>query len=209
MLGCVTQAGEQAFALARNVVLASKLPDSVPAVTIDRQCGSSQQAIHFAAQAVMSETQDIVVAAGVESMTRVPMFSNMALHQKEGLGDGPFSASILARYGVKGLAIIGAQKIADKYGFSREELDRFALLSHQRAAAATEAGAFAAEIVPVPVGDGDHVHDEGIRSDASLEAIGSVKPSARGRRDNRRQCEPDLRWRFCRASGQRPCAEDA
>lgn len=111
ILGRVTQAGEQAFALARNVVLASKLPDSVPAVTIDRQCGSSQQAIHFAAQAVMSETQDIVVAAGVESMTRVPMFSNMALHQKEGLGDGPFSASILARYGVKGFSqFIGAQK---------------------------------------------------------------------------------------------------
>jgi acetyl-CoA C-acetyltransferase len=88
ILGCVTQAGEQAFALARNVVLASKLPDSVPAVTIDRQCRSSQPAIHFAAQAVMSETQDIVVAAGVESMTRVPMFSNMALHQKEGLEGG-------------------------------------------------------------------------------------------------------------------------
>jgi hypothetical protein len=122
VLGCVTQAGEQAFALARNVVLASKLPDSVPAVTIDRQCGSSQQAIHFAAQAVMSETQDIVVAAGVESMTRVPMFSNMTLHQKEGLGDGPSSASILARYGVKGFSqFIGAQKMADKYGFSRED----------------------------------------------------------------------------------------
>jgi acetyl-CoA C-acetyltransferase len=181
VLGCVTQAGEQAFALALNVVLASKLPDSVPAVTIDRQCGSSQQAIHFAAQAVMSETQDIVVAAGVESMTRVPMFSNITLHQKEGLGDGPFSASILARYGVKGFSqFIGAQKMADKYGFSREDLDRFALLSHQRAAVATKAGAFTAEIVPVPVGDDHHVHEEGIRSDASLEAIGSVKPLQEG-----------------------------
>ena len=129
----------------------------------------------------MSETQDIVVAAGVESLTRVPMFSNITLHQKEGLGDGPFSASILARYGVKGFSqFIGAQKMADKYGFSREDLDRFALLSHQRAAAATEAGAFTTEIVPVPVGDGDHVHDEGIRSDASLKAIGSVKPLQEG-----------------------------
>src|ERR1700722_892516 len=101
ILGCVTQAGEQAFAFGRNAVLASKLPESVPAVTIDRQCGSSQQAVQFAAQAVMSGTQDIVIAAGAESMTRAPMFSNIALHQKAGLGVGPFSDRIKKRYGVE------------------------------------------------------------------------------------------------------------
>src|SRR5882762_3355349 len=91
IMGCVSQAGEQAFALGRNAVLASKLPDSVPAVTIDRQCGSSQQAIHFAAQAVMSGTQDVVIAAGVESMSRVPMGSNFRLHAKSGIGVRPWS----------------------------------------------------------------------------------------------------------------------
>src|SRR5271156_6666975 len=100
ILGCVSQAGEEAFQLGRNAVLASRLPDSVPAVTIDRQCGSSQQAIQFAAQAVMSGTQDVVIAAGVESMTRVPMGSPSALHAKAGIGVGPFSERILSRYGV-------------------------------------------------------------------------------------------------------------
>lgn len=101
ILGCVRQAGEQSFAFARNAVLAARLPQSVPAVTIDRQCGSSQQAVQFAAQAVLSGTQDVVIAAGAESMTRVPMFSNAALHQKEGIGVGPFSDRIKARYGVE------------------------------------------------------------------------------------------------------------
>ena len=180
ILGCVTQAGEQSFALARNVVLASKLPSSVPGVTIDRQCGSSQQALHFAAQAVMSGTQDVVIAGGVESMTRVPMGSNFALHRKEGIGTGPFSARIQQRFGVKDFSqFTGAQMMADKYGFKREELDGFALRSHQLAAKATEAGAFAAEIVPLAIdgqdGPAQHVRDEGIRFDATLEAIGSVK----------------------------------
>ena len=99
ILGCVTQAGEQSFAFARNAVLASRrLPESVPAVTIDRQCGSSQQAVQFAAQAVMSGTQDVVIAAGSESMTRVPMFSNLALHAKEGIGTGPLSDRIKAAF---------------------------------------------------------------------------------------------------------------
>ena len=180
ILGCVTQAGEQSFALARNVVLASKLPSSVPGVTIDRQCGSSQQALHFAAQAVMSGTQDVVIAGGVESMTRVPMGSNFALHRKEGIGTGPFSARIQQRFGVKDFSqFTGAQMMADKYGFKREELDGFALRSHQLAAKATEAGAFAAEIVPLAIdgqdGPAQHVRDEGIRFDATLEAIGSVR----------------------------------
>src|SRR5260221_2033270 len=99
ILGCVTQAGEQGFAFARNAVLASRLPESVPAVTIDRQCGSSQQAVQFAAQAVLFGTQDIVVAAGAESMTRVPMLTNVSFHQKAGLGGGPFSGRIVQRSG--------------------------------------------------------------------------------------------------------------
>src|ERR1700737_3470536 len=130
ILGCVTQAGEQSFAFARNAVLASKLPESVPAVTIHRQCGSSQQAVQFAAQAVLSGTQDIVIAAGAESMTRVPMFTNLSLHQKSGIGVGPVSDRIAARYGVKEFSQFkGAEMIARKYGFDREMLDRYALRS--------------------------------------------------------------------------------
>jgi acetyl-CoA C-acetyltransferase len=176
ILGCVTQAGEQAFAFGRNAVLASRLPETVPAVTIDRQCGSSQQAVQFAAQAVMSGTQDIVIAAGAESMTRAQMFSNISLHQKAGIGVGPFSDRIKQRYGVESFSQFeGAEMIAKKYGFDREALDRFALESHKRAAAATEAGAFGNEIVPLAVEGGLHTVDEGIRFDASLESIGAVK----------------------------------
>ena len=177
ILGCVTQAGEQSFAFARNAVLASrKLPQSVPAVTIDRQCGSSQQAVQFAAQAVLSGTQDVVIAAGVESMTRVPMFSNLSFHAREGVGTGPLSDRIKARYGVVEFSQFeGAEMIAAKYGFDRETLDRFALDSHRKAAAAAKHGAFRSEIVPLPIEGGLHDVDEGIRWDASLEAIGSVK----------------------------------
>jgi acetyl-CoA C-acetyltransferase len=180
IMGCVTQAGEQSFAFGRNAVLASKLPDSVPAVTIDRQCGSSQQAIHFAAQAVMSGTQDIVIAAGAESMTRVPMFTNLSLHQKEGIGVGPLSDRIKARYRVEVFSQFeGAEMVARKYRFDRETLDRFALESHIRAARATRAGAFKPEIVPVSVKTAQgvelHYQDEGIRFEATLNSIGSVK----------------------------------
>src|SRR6201996_4306663 len=176
ILGCVTQAGEQAFAFARNAVLASKLPVSVPAVTIDRQCGSSQQSIQFAAQAVMSGTQDMVIAAGAESMTRVPMFSNLAYHMKDGVGIGPISPRIQRRFGVENFSQFeGAEMVAAKYGFDRAALDAFALESHRRAAAATEAGTFAAEIVAVDVDGAPHVRDEGIRYDATLDGIGSVK----------------------------------
>lgn len=176
ILGCVTQAGEQAFAFARNAVLASKLPQSVPAVTIDRQCGSSQQAVQFAAQAVMSGTMDVVIAAGAESMTRVPMFTNMSLHAKEGIGIGPVSDRIKTRYGVEEFSQFGgAEMIAQKYGFDRDALDRFALESHRRAAAATAKGAFDNEIVPLMVDGTLRSTDEGIRTDATLEAIGSVK----------------------------------
>jgi acetyl-CoA C-acetyltransferase len=180
ILGCVTQAGEQSFAFARNAVLASKLPETVPAVTIDRQCGSSQQAVQFAAQSIMSGTQDVVIAAGAESMTRVPMFSNLTLHQKAGIGTGPVSDRIKARYGVEEFSqFLGAEMIAKKYGLDRESLDRYALQSHQRAAAAARSGAFSKEIVPIAVTAQDgvisHEQDEGIRLDASLASISAVK----------------------------------
>lgn len=181
ILGCVTQAGEQAFAFARNAVLASRLPQSVPAVTIDRQCGSSQQAVQFAAQAVMSGTMDVLIAAGAESMTRVPMFSNLAFHAKEGVGIGPVSGRIRARHGVAEFSqFVGAEMIARKYGFDRETLDRYALESHRRAAAAAAAGAFDAEIVPLEVDGTLRTTDEGFRADATLEGIGSVKPLQEG-----------------------------
>jgi acetyl-CoA C-acetyltransferase len=181
IVGCVSQAGEQAFAMGRNMVLASRLPDSVPAVTIDRQCGSSQQALHFAAQAIMSGTQDLVIAAGVESMTRVPMGSNFRLHADAGLGEGPWSRAIQDRYQVAEFSqFAGAQMVADKYGIDRDAMDRFALESHQRAAAAIGRGAFADEIVPVATADGVVDRDEGVRFDTSLEAIAGVKPLVEG-----------------------------
>ncbi|MCG5073598.1 acetyl-CoA C-acetyltransferase [Paraburkholderia tagetis] len=176
ILGCVTQAGEQSFAFARNAVLASRLPQTVPAVTIDRQCGSSQQAVQFAAQAVMSGTQDVVIAAGAESMSRVPMGSNFALHEKAGIGVGPFSERIRQRFGVQSFSQFrGAEMIAKKYGFDRDQLDRFALESHRRAILATDAGAFKDEIVPLAIDAGLHRVDEGIRRDATLEGIAAVK----------------------------------
>lgn len=180
ILGCVTQAGEQSFAFARNAVLSSVLPESVPAVTIDRQCGSSQQAVQFAAQAIMSGTQDIVIAGGAESMTRVPMLSNLSLHQKAGIGKGPWSDRIKARYGVAEFSqFAGAEMIATKYGFDRSGLDQYALQSHQRAAAASNSGAFSREIVPIRIstesGPVLHEQDEGIRFDATLESISAVK----------------------------------
>jgi len=181
IVGCVSQIGEQSFHLGRNVVLASSLPDSVPAVTIDRQCGSSQQALHFAAQAVMSGTQDIVIAAGVESMTRVPMGTPFILPAKAGIGEGPWSRAILERYGVKEFSQFhGAEMIAEKYGFSRDQLDAYAVESHRKGALATDAGGFEREIVPIPVADeegGERLHraDEGVRRDASMEGLAGLK----------------------------------
>jgi acetyl-CoA C-acetyltransferase len=180
IMGCVGQVGEQSLHIGRNAVLASRLPNSVPAVSIDRQCGSSQQAIQFAAQAVMSGTQDVVIAAGVESMTRVPMGTSAALPTKQGIGVGPWSKRIQEKFGVSSFSqFVGAEMMAEKYGLSREVLDAFALQSHKRAAAATKAGAFRHEIVPLEVEvDGEtmmHDADEGIRYDASLESIGAVK----------------------------------
>ncbi|NYT61587.1 acetyl-CoA C-acetyltransferase [Alcaligenaceae bacterium] len=181
IVGCVTQAGEQSFAFGRNMVLASCLPMSVPAVTVDRQCGSSQQALHFALQAVMSGTQDVVIAAGAESMTRVPMGSNFRLHAKAGIGEGPWSRKILERYGVDEFnQFVSAQAIADKYGLDRQTMDEYALLSHRRAAQAIQAGAFRQEIVPIQCENGVFDQDEGVRVDASLEAMSLIRPILEG-----------------------------
>ena len=182
--GCVGQIGEQSFHIGRNMVMASKLPDSVPAVSIDRQCGSSQQALHFAAQAVMSGTQDVVIAAGVESMTRVPMGTPVILPMQAGIGIGPWPQSIKDRYGVTEFSqFIGAEMMAKKYGFDREELDAFALGSHRKAAAAANSGAFDREIVVLDGVDKEgnpkrHDRDEGIRADASLEGLAELKTIA-------------------------------
>ncbi|WP_277967648.1 acetyl-CoA C-acetyltransferase [Sphingomonas echinoides] len=180
IMGCVMQGGQQAGQVGRNAVLAAKnLPDSVPAVSIDRQCGSSQQAMQFAAQAVMSGTQDIVIAAGVESMTRVPMGTTATLFMKEGLGN--YKSPLLEeKYpGIMFSQFMGAEMIVKKHGFTREQLDTFAVESHRRAAAATDRGAFDKEIlaldVETPDGIISHRTDEGIRADATLESIGSVK----------------------------------
>ncbi|MGN6059491.1 MAG: acetyl-CoA C-acyltransferase, partial [Sphingomicrobium sp.] len=176
IVGCVSQIGEQSFHVGRNMVLASSLPDSVPAVTIDRQCGSSQQSVHFAAQAVMSGTQDLVIAAGVESMTRVPMGAPVFLPLQAGIGTGPWPQAILDRYRVTEFTQFrGAEMMAKKYGLTRDELDRFALDSHRKAAVATKAGAFDAEIVPLKVNGSEHRVDEGIRFDASLEKLAGLK----------------------------------
>ena len=182
ILGCVGQAGEQAVNIARNAVMASRLPESVPATSVDRQCGSSQQALHFAAQAVMSGSMDVVIAAGVESMSRVPMGLPSSLAQKAGMGFY-VSPNMAKRYpGVQFSQFIGAEMVAKKYGLNRDQVDAFALQSHQRAIAATRGGKFDAEILPLAVrlADGtetgdQHSADEGIRFDASLESIGGVK----------------------------------
>ena len=180
IFGCVMQIGEQAVNVARNAVLASKLPQSVPATSVDRQCGSSQQALHFAAQAVMSGTMDVVIAGGVESMTRVPMGLSVMLPAQNNFGTY-MSPNIMARYpNTQFSQFIGAEMLAEKYKLPREALDRFAYESHVKAAAAIKAGKFAAEIVPLAVSlDGgdqtEHATDEGIRFEASLEAIRAVK----------------------------------
>ncbi len=182
IMGCVGQAGEQAANVARNAVLASSLPESVPGTSVDRQCGSSQQAFHFAAQAVMSGSMDMVIAAGVESMSRVPMGMPMTLPHKNGLGTY-VSPRMQARYpGVEFSQFFGAEAIAKKYELSKDQLDAYAYQSHQRAIAAVRSHAFDEEIVAVTarLQDGTesgelHRSDEGIRFDASLESIGSVK----------------------------------
>ena len=180
IMGCVGQAGEQAVNIGRNAVLASKLPESVPATSIDRQCGSSQQALHFAAQAVMAGSMDIVIAAGVESMTRVPMGTPSILAAKAGLGTYK-SPNMETRYpNIQFSQFTGAEMLAQKYNLSKDELDAFSYNSHQKAIAATQAGKFKDEIVPLKITRADgstdiHHIDEGIRFDATLDGIKGVK----------------------------------
>ena len=176
--GCVTQSGEQGVNVTRNAWVAAGLPWEVPATTVDRQCGSSQQAVHFVAQGVMAGAYDLAIACGVESMTRAPMSSNARG------GTGPFSPAFLEHTDhTLGIQFWVAQVLADRYGITREEMDAFSLESHRRAAAATEAGFFAREIVPVPIKDdqgrptGEVLErDEGIRFDASAEALAALPP---------------------------------
>jgi acetyl-CoA C-acetyltransferase len=173
--GCVQQVAEQAGNIGRNAVLSSRLPEHVPATSVDRQCGSSQQSLHFAAQAVMSGSMDIVIAGGVEAMTRVPMGTSSQLPAQHGFGR-PKSPSMEARYpDIIFSQFTGAEMVAERYGLSKDDLDRFALQSHQRAKHATESGAFTTEIIPVAVGEQTHSTDEGIRFDASYEGISGVK----------------------------------
>ena len=184
IIGCVDQTGEQAFNVGRNAWLSAGLPESVPAVTLDRQCGSSLQAIQFAAQGIMAGQYDLVFAGGVESMTRVPMGVTMQV------GPGiPLTESLKKRYGLKDgqwfNQAVGAQMIAERWGLTREDLDRFSLESHRRAAAARAAGYFDTEIIPVPVKNeaGETVlftADEGIRPDTTFEQISALKPAFDG-----------------------------
>ncbi|HEX3699817.1 MAG TPA: acetyl-CoA C-acetyltransferase [Phenylobacterium sp.] len=180
VMGCVMQVGEQATNVARNAILASKLPESVPGTSVDRQCGSSQQALQFAAQAVMSGTMDVVIASGVESMTRVPMGLSVALPAKEGFGQ-PKSPRMEDRYpNIQFSQFMGAEMVAEKYKLTKDQLDEFGYRSHQRAIAATQAGAFKDEILALDGKDAEgnvvrHDVDEGIRFDASLEGMKGVK----------------------------------
>lgn len=177
IMGCVSQTGEQGVNIGRNAALAAGFPEEVPGITIDRQCGSSQQAAHFAAQGVMAGVYDIVIAAGVESMTRVPML--VTAQQGPGV---PFGPKMLERYD-HGLVPQGvsAEMVAEKWGIGREELDVISLESHQRAARATEEGRFESQIAPVPVTvegvEEAMTVDEGIRWDTSLEKLASLKPA--------------------------------
>jgi acetyl-CoA acyltransferase len=181
IMGTVSQTGEQAYNVGRNAALAAGFSEEVPGVTIDRQCGSSQQAAHFAAQAVMAGVQDIVIAAGVESMTRVPM--GVTAQQGPGL---PFGPRMLERYS-QGLVPqgISAEMIAEKWGLSRTDLDQVALESHLRAARATEEGRFEDQVVPVGITRENGMRetvtrDEGIRPDTSLDKLAALQPAFKG-----------------------------
>jgi acetyl-CoA acyltransferase len=171
--GCVSQLGDQSSNIGRLAVLAAGWPESIPGTTVNRACGSSQQALDFAAQAVMCGAMDIVVAGGVECMSRVPLGAARA----SGM---PYGPTVLARYdGFSFNQGISAELIAEKWGLSRGQLDAFAVRSHQRAATATDAGQFAAQIVPVPVGEQVVSMDEGVRPDSSVDRLAQLKPSFR------------------------------
>ncbi len=187
IMGCACPGGEQGANIGRYAALVAGFPDTVPGTTIDRQCGSSQQALHFAAATVMAGVQDVILAAGVESMTRVPMGLPWTLAAKHGFGTYR-SPGLDARFGPEPFSqFSGAEMLAEKFGIDRDTMDRFALESHRKAAAATDAGRFTDEIVPLDVTleDGttrSHTRDEGIRPDSTLEKIGSVKTLQEGGR---------------------------
>jgi acetyl-CoA C-acetyltransferase len=172
IMGCVSQIGPQSIDIARNAWLSAGLPDNVPGVTIDRQCGSSQQAVHFAAQGVLSGTQDLVVAAGIESMSMVPMGSSVALPVQNGM-PMPFGQGWRDRYGDQEISQFrGAQLVCEKWGLKRRQLEEFALESHARAVRAIDEGRFDREITPV----GGVTTDEGPRRDTTLEKMAELKP---------------------------------
>ena len=185
VMGCVMQVGEQAANVARNAVLAAGWPESVPGTTIDRQCGSSQQAAHFAAQGVIAGAYDVVVAAGVEVMSRVPMGASMI----DGKYGFPFGPKVGARYADQGGLVpqgISAELIADQWDLSREDLDRYGVRSQEFARRATDEGRFEREILPVLGADGEMMSvDEGLR-DTTLESLGNLKPSFRAEEDGGR-----------------------
>jgi acetyl-CoA acyltransferase len=169
--GCVTQVGEQSSDIARTALLSAGWPESVPGVTIDRQCGSSQQSIHFAAAGVIAGQYDFVVAGGVEGMSRTPMFSNLAN------GD-PFSGDGFAgRYGVNPNQGVGAEMVAERWGLTRAELDEYSAASHEKAAAAQDSGAFAAQIAAVTTDAGIVKEDEGIRRGTTADKLADLKPA--------------------------------
>ena len=185
VMGCVMQVGEQAANVARNAVLAAGWPESVPGTTIDRQCGSSQQAAHFAAQGVIAGAYDVVVAAGVEVMSRVPMGASMI----DGKYGFPFGPKVGARYADQGGLVpqgISAELIADQWDLSREDLDRYGVRSQEFARRATNEGRFEREILPVLGADGEMMSvDEGLR-DTTMESLGNLKPSFRAEEDGGR-----------------------
>jgi acetyl-CoA acyltransferase len=185
IMGCVMQVGEQSLNVGRNAVLAAGYPESVPATTIDRQCGSSQQALHFGAQGVIAGAYDVVIGGGVEVMTRTPMGSSVV----RDLGY-PFGPRMMQRYAERGGLVgqgEGAELIAERWDISREQLDEFSVRSHQRAARATEEGRFEREIIPVAVKDDENradtdeliTTDEGIRPDSSVDVLANLKPAFR------------------------------
>jgi acetyl-CoA acyltransferase len=175
IMGCVMQVGDQAVNVGRNAALAAGLPESTPGTSVDRQCGSSQQAAHFAAQGVIAGAYDVVIAAGVENMSRVPMGASIIP------GSVPFGPKMLERYPHLVPQGISAELIAEKWSISREENDAFSAQSHQRAARAREEGRFDTEIVPYEVSTDDGKHkmtaDEGIRPDSTVETLAKLKPA--------------------------------
>src|SRR6266704_5170289 len=176
IMGCVSQIGPQSIDIARNAWLSAGLPENVPGVTIDRQCGSSQQAVHFAAQAVLSGTQDLVIAAGVESMSMVPMGSSVGLAAEKRM-PLPFGQGWKDRYGDQEISQFrGAQLVCEKWGLKRPQLEEFSLESHRRATRAIDEGRFDREITPV----GGATTDEGPRRDTSLEKMAELKPLREG-----------------------------